>query len=101
MIQKTPGALLHLLNGCVYKEGKKSFVDFFIFHNLDGGSELNLLKIIVHFKKFDLLRHPICELFLHLKSKRARWIHWIVLFIYLTYENGASFISSVGLFNLS
>jgi hypothetical protein len=37
------------------------------------------LQIIVHYKKFDLLTHPLCELFLHLKWLRGRWISWIAM----------------------
>ncbi len=37
------------------------------------------MQIIVHYKKFDLLTHPLCELFLHLKWLRGRWISWIAM----------------------
>jgi hypothetical protein len=79
MLTKTPRAFTHLLDSCIYTKGKATFVDFFLFHNELGGSELNLLKIIIHCGRFDLLTHPVCELFLHLKSYRARGIYWVVL----------------------
>ena len=88
MLAKTPRAFSHLLDSCIYTSPKlrnKTFVDFFLFHNADGGSELNLLKVIIHFKKFELLTHPICELFLHLKWLRARWFYWIVICLYLIF----------------
>ena len=31
---------------------------------------------MVHYQKFDLLTHPLCELFLHLKWLKGRWISW-------------------------
>lgn len=85
LLHKTPHAFRHLLDSCIYKIGRKTFVDFFPFYNRHGGSELNLLKIIIHYKKFNLLTHPVCELFLHLKWLKARWLFWIVMILYLLY----------------
>ena len=37
---------------------------------------MNLLKVIIHYKEYELLTHPVCELFLHLKFQRARYFYW-------------------------
>ena len=44
MLTRTPGALGHLLDACVYTCGKRTYVDFFPFFNQEGMSELNILK---------------------------------------------------------
>ena len=49
-------------------------------------AELNILKAIIHFKRFELLTHPVCELFLHMKWLKARWLYWIVIGLYLVYS---------------
>ncbi|TRY70665.1 hypothetical protein TCAL_09681 [Tigriopus californicus] len=85
MLSKTPQAFVHLLDNCIFTRGRKRFVDFFLFHN-PNGSEVNLLKIIIHYKKFELLTHPVCEMFLHLKWLRARWLYWIVVVVYLFFS---------------
>ena len=59
-------------------------MDFFPFYN-PTGSELTILKIIIHYKKYELLTHPTCELFLHLKWLRAKRLHWIVIWLYLSF----------------
>ena len=46
MLAKTPKAFMHLLDNCVFSVGKRTFVDFFPFYNSDGGSELNILRVI-------------------------------------------------------
>ena len=43
-------------------------------------------QIIIHFKKFDLLTHPVCELFLHLKWLRARRLYWATIVLYMVYS---------------
>ncbi|CAB4058015.1 unnamed protein product [Lepeophtheirus salmonis] len=62
----TPTSFRHLLDGCLFTYRNKIYVDFFPFYNPEGGSELSILKIIIHYKRFELLTHPVCELFLHL-----------------------------------
>ena len=61
----------------------KTYVDFFPFYNPNTGSELNVLKIIISFGRYELLTHPVCELFLHLKWLKARWLQGVVILIYL------------------
>ena len=61
---------------CIFTVGKTTYVDFLPFYNAEGGSEMNLLKVIIHFKEYELLTHPVCELFLHLKFQRARYFYW-------------------------
>ena len=71
MMNNTPGAVLHLLNRCIYtRPNKETYVDFFPFFNPKGNSELSLLRTMIHYRRFDLLTHPVCELFLHLKLLR-------------------------------
>ena len=83
MLAHTPGAVMHLLNKCVYSKDRTTFVDFFPFFNPKGNSEINLLRTIVHYKRFDLLTHPVCELFLHLKWLRAKGLYWFMIILYL------------------
>jgi hypothetical protein len=83
MLANTPRAFLHLLNNCIFTMGKRTYVDFLPFFNPDGGSELSILRIITHYKKYELLTHPLCELFLHLKWLRARSLYWIVILLNL------------------
>ncbi len=93
LLTKTPAAFRHLLDSCVYTRGKRTFVDFFLFYNELGGSELNLLKILINCGRFDLLTHPVCELFLHLKSYKARKIYWLA--IAFTFIDAVTVISYV------
>ena len=79
MLANTPRAFLHLLNSCIFTIGKTTYVDFLPFFNPNSGSELSILRIIIHHKKFELLTHPLCELFLHLKWLRSRCLYWIVI----------------------
>ena len=79
ILNKTPDSFKFLLDSCLYECGKNTFVDFFLFHNEIGGSELNLHRILIDSGRFDLLMHPVCELFLHLKSHRARKIYWLII----------------------
>ena len=79
MLANTPRAFMHLLNNCIYTMGKTTYVDFLPFFNPNSGSELNIFRIIIQYKKFELLTHPLCELFLHLKWLRARSLYWIVI----------------------
>ena len=79
MLVNTPRAFLHLLNSCIFTIGKRTYVDLFPFFNPSGGSELSILRIIIHFQKFELLTHPLCELFLHLKWLQSRSIYWIMM----------------------
>ena len=79
MLSNTPRAFIHLLDSCIFTMGKNTYVDFLPFFNATGGSELSILRIIIHHKKFDLLTHPLCELFLHLKWLRSRFIYWFVI----------------------
>ena len=50
-----------------------------------GGSELNLLRAMIHYRRFDLLTHPVCELFLHLKLLRGRWLYWFMMCLHLVF----------------
>lgn len=61
MLAKTPKAFLFLLDSCVHAHAKETFVDFFPFYNCDVKSELNILKAIVYYKRFEMLTHPVCE----------------------------------------
>ena len=70
-----------LLNSCIFTIGKTTYVDFLPFFNPNSGSELSILRIIIHHKKFELLTHPLCELFLHLKLLRSRSLYWIVIIL--------------------
>ena len=81
MLSNTPRAFIHLLDSCIFTMGRDTYVDFLPFFNATGGSELSILRIIIHHKKFDLLTHPLCELFLHLKWLRSRFIYWFVMLI--------------------
>ena len=81
MLANTPRAFLHLLNSCIFTIGKTTYVDFLPFFNPNSGSELSILRIIIHHKKFELLTHPLCELFLHLKWLRSRSLYWIVIML--------------------
>ena len=51
MLANTPRAFLHLLNSCIFSIGKTTYVDFLPFYNPCGGSELSILRIIIHNKK--------------------------------------------------
>ena len=82
ILNKTPDSFKSLLDSCIFECGKNTFVDFFLFHNEIGGSELNLHRILIDGGRFDLLMHPVCELFLHLKSHRARKIYWLIIASY-------------------
>ena len=66
---------------CIFNIGRTTYVDFFPFYNSEGGTELNILRAIIHFKKYELLTHPVCELFLHLKARRARNFYWMNNFL--------------------
>uniref|UniRef100_A0A0K2T880 Uncharacterized protein n=1 Tax=Lepeophtheirus salmonis TaxID=72036 RepID=A0A0K2T880_LEPSM len=81
----TPTSFRHLLDGCLFTYRNKIYVDFFPFYNPEGGSELSILKIIIHYKRFELLTHPVCELFLHLNWLRARFIYGLVILLYFTF----------------
>ena len=70
-----------MLNSCIFTIGKTTYVDFLPFFNPNSGSELSILRIIIHHKKFELLTHPLCELFLHLKLLRSRSLYWIVIIL--------------------
>ncbi len=50
----------------------------------------------MHFKKFELLTHPVCEMFLHMKWVRARWIYYTVMVLSLMQ---ALFVLSYGMLN--
>lgn len=78
-------AFEHLLNNCIFTIGKTTYVDFLPFFNPNGGSELNILRIIAHHKRFELLTHPLCELFLHLKWLQSRSLYWIVILLNLVF----------------
>ena len=90
---------------CIFTIGRTTYVDFLPFYNPEGGSELNILRVIIHFKKFELLTHPICELFLHLKWLRARYLYWIsnvlnilftilaIIYVLLSYGNMDKYIN--------
>ena len=66
---------------CIFNIGRTTYVDFFPFYNSEGGTELNILRAIIHYKKYELLTHPVCELFLHLKARRARNFYWMNNFL--------------------
>lgn len=70
---------------CMFTIGKTTYVDFLPFYNPEGGSELNILRVIIHFKRFELLTHPICEMFLHLKNLRARYFYWLANILNIVY----------------
>ena len=70
---------------CMFTIGKTTYVDFLPFYNPEGGSELNILRVIIHFKRFELLTHPICEMFLHLKNLRARYFYWLANILNIIY----------------
>ena len=55
MLANTPRAFLHLLNSCIFTIGKTTYVDFLPFFNPNSGSELSILRIIIHYKKFELI----------------------------------------------
>ena len=59
MLAKTPKAFHFLLDSCIYTKGRKTYVDLFPFYNPEG-SELNILTVIIHFKKYEFLTHPLC-----------------------------------------
>ena len=42
-----------------------------------------MLRTIIHYKKYDLLKHPLCEMFLHLKWKRAHGLYYLVKLIHI------------------
>ena len=46
-------------------------------------SEVNMLRTIIHYKRFELLTHPLCELFLHLKWKRAHGLYYLVKVLHI------------------
>lgn len=46
---------------------------------------MNILRIIAHHKRFELLTHPLCELFLHLKWLQSRSLYWIVILLNLVF----------------
>ena len=50
-----------------------------------GLSEVNILRTIIHYKKYELLKHPLCELFLHLKWKRAHGLYYLVKVIHIIF----------------
>ena len=81
MIVNTPRAFLHLLNSCIFTLGKSTYIDLLPFFNPTGGSELSILRIIIHHQKFELLTHPLCELFLYLKWLRSRMLYLFVIFL--------------------
>ena len=74
-----------LIFSCMFTIGKTTYVDFLPFYNPEGGSELNILRVIIHFKRFELLTHPICEMFLHLKNLRARYFYWLANILNIVY----------------
>ena len=46
ILSKTPKAMNHLLDQCIYTIGRTTYVDFFPFYDLNcTGSELNLLEV--------------------------------------------------------
>ena len=53
--------------------------------NCIGISEVNILRTIIHYKKFELLKHPLCDLFLHLKWKRAHVLYYVVKAIHILF----------------
>ena len=81
MLVNTPRAFLHLLNSCIFTLGKSTYIDLLPFFNPTGGSELSILRIIIHHQKFELLTHPLCELFLYLKWLRSRMLYLFVIFL--------------------
>ena len=80
-----PVLKLNNIFSCMFTIGKTTYVDFLPFYNPEGGSELNILRVIIHFKRFELLTHPICEMFLHLKNLRARYFYWLANILNIIY----------------
>ena len=44
-----------------------------------------MLRTIIHYEKFELLKHPLCDLFLHLKWKRAHVLYYVVKAIHILF----------------
>ena len=62
----------------------KVTLDFRLFHRFNS-SEMAFLHKIVISNRLELLKHPICESFLHLKWFRVRKYFYSYVFIYLIF----------------
>ena len=62
----------------------KTVIDYNLSLSL-GLSEVNILRTIIHYKKYEMLKHPLCELFLHLKWKRAHVLYYVVKIIHIIF----------------
>nr|XP_045622365.1 transient receptor potential channel pyrexia-like [Procambarus clarkii] len=93
-IKHFPDIVPTLLGAGVAVQGDPQDKDLRVFFHLNiisggQGSEVKLLKTMVHYGHYDLLKHPLCETFLHLK--------WLLIYqlLYIKWATCTGAVASV------